>query len=153
MFTFQTQSNYYIIKSIYLNYKAYNRVENRSRGMINSSVNQNSVKRNQVVQTYTFQFTSQGPLTTIKMSIDGLVDIYNDNLLDWISRFRHISEIFHWSDENTVAILRASIPLYINSIIQSRQTLDTCLDQLANTKYPSGDRFKYDKKLASLKQE
>ncbi|KAM0679958.1 hypothetical protein GINT2_001899 [Glugoides intestinalis] len=50
-------------------------------------------------------------------------------------------------------ILKAIVSPAINTIITSKRTLDTCLDQLAGTKYPAADRFKYDRDINNIKQE
>ncbi|KAG0420429.1 hypothetical protein EQH57_0149 [Dictyocoela roeselum] len=107
---------------------------------------------NQNTKEATFEYVSATTGLRIQHRITVLTNIFEQDLLKWVSNFREIARMCNWSDEAKVEVLTQVISCEIQSKIGPRSSSEKILSDLLRLKYNSTKAHHYYLKLANIKQ-
>ena len=142
-----------VIKSFYILYfiKAQRAALRGNLDSLNSKVKRGNAPA-PGIRKFTFGYTPQGSNIVFQQEMTSLDVLEPETTYAFVDTFRTICTLCNWSDEASVANLKAMVSLSILPYILQKRTLDSALDTLLSIAYPPEDRHMYDGKLRAIKQ-
>ncbi len=58
---------------------------------------------------YEFKYTVEGTTFELKQKINGLDEIHNTDVIEWVERFQNLIKLTKWEDQAIISILKAVI--------------------------------------------
>ena len=71
----------------------------------------------------------------IEKELEILTNVHSQDLIDWTDKIHEIKATFHWDDNLSLQVLRASVSDEIASLLSSCPTFDTAIRQLFSLRY------------------